>query len=686
VIVPVFVATCTTCIVLVPLMLMSGMGGFLFRPLALSVIFAMWASFLLSRTFVPMMCSRFLTDEPHHAWHSPAMNLVLHPPHRPGIFRRAYGGIDRSLGWLTRRYEGLLNTALAHRWLVLATAAVLFAGSLLLGGRIGREFFPQVDAGQLTLYVRAPSNLRLDASEARVARLEQFLKAPDVIPERDREMIVSELGLDPDWSAAYTANSGQQDAIVRVQLTEERALSAQEYAIKIRLLLDPIFLQGLIDGDARAVERLGHVPEACAGPLRGATREQLEKLLARAKELGDLQIRFDTGGMVSTALNYGVSSPIDVQIAGGTRDQAMRLAQEVASQVRGVTGAADVYVSQRLDAPYLIIDVDRQKAANVGLSARDVIMQVVAAMNSSVSINRNFWIDTKTGNQYFVAVQYPEDPDASQDRLGNVFATGTNQSDPVKLSSLVQLRSTNDAVEVNHVSLYRTFDVLVNTEGRDVAGVAGDIEKRLKQLKVPEGMRVELKGEYARMTDSWRRLLFGGFLAALLVYLLLVALFRSWAGPFVIMVTVPLGLIGVFTLLYLTGTTLNVQSEMGVIFLVGIAVNNGVLLVDFANKQRKLGAAVPKAIATAAAIRFRPILMTFLATFLDLIPMAIGPLKLGSLVLGRGSEAAVPLARAVVGGLLTSTALTLFVVPVLYTLLIREGGRTEAEVEAELEG
>jgi multidrug efflux pump subunit AcrB len=678
VMIPVMVATCTTIVVLAPLGLMAGMGGFLFRPLALAVAFAMVSSFVLSRTFVPMMCSRFLTDGPHHAWHSPQVSVAVRPLHRPGLFARAYGVFDRFLGRLTRLYEALLGAALAHRWLVLATAAVLFAGSLLLGRRIGREFFPQVDAGQLTLYVRAPSNLRLDAAEARVAKLEEFLKDPDVLPEREREMIVSEIGLDPDWSAAYTANSGQQDSVVRVQLTDARTLSAQEYAVKMRLLLDPVFLQGLLNGDPRAADRLARAPEACTRQFRGASHEELEKLLQRAHDLSDLQVRFDTGGMVSTALNFGVSSPIDIQIAGGTREQAMRLAQEVAGQVRGVPGAADVQVVQRLDAPYLVIDVDRQKAANVGLSARDVVLQVVAAMNSSVSINRNFWIDAKSGNQYFVAVQYNQDPDATEDRLGNVFATGTNQSDPVKLSSLVQIRSSSDAVEVSHVSLYRTFNVLVNTENRDIAGVAGDVEKRIKQISVPEGMRVELKGEYARMNESFRRLAAGLGMASLLVYLLLVSLFRSWAGPFVIMFTVPLGLIGVLTTLWLTGTTLNVQSEMGVIFLVGIAVNNGVLLVDFANKQRKLGATIPEAIRKAAAIRFRPILMTFLATFLDLLPMAIG--------FGRGSEATVPLARAVVGGLLTSTALTLLVVPVMYTLLIREGGRTEAEVDAELEG
>jgi multidrug efflux pump subunit AcrB len=635
VMVPVMVATCTTIIVLAPLAFMPGMGGFLFRPLALAVAFAMLASFLLSRTFVPMMCAKFLPEEPGARGDGPEH------VHARGLFGRAQARIDRFLIRQTKRYERVLAFCLRHRLKVLGLVLALFAGALCLFPFIGREFFPQVDAGQITMYVRAPSNLRLDANEERIAEVEvavrRVIQEKSGANEKQIEMIVSELGLDPDWSAAYTANSGQQDTVIRIQLTEARAKSAQEYATDLR------------------------------------------KAFAEDERFADLRFSFDTGGMVSTALNFGVSSPIDVQIEGGTKDEAMKLAQQISAEARQVKGAVDVHVAQRLDAPYVVMEVDRQKAANVGLSTRNVIQQVVAAMNSSVSINRNFWIDPKNGNQYFVAVQYEEDPAATLEKLQNVFATGTNQKEPVTLSTLVKFPSRTGAVEINHVSLYRTYNVLVNTEGRDINGVAGDLSARLKKIDVPRGMRVELRGEYARMNDSFRRLAIGLALAAILVYLIQVALFRSWVGPFIIMFTVPLGLIGVLTMLFLTRTTLNVQSEMGVIFLVGIAVNNGVLLVEFANKQRRLGATVREAIATAAAIRFRPILMTFLATFLDLIPMAIG--------IGRGSEATVPLARAVVGGLLTSTCLTLVVVPIMYTLLMKEGdvGKAEALLEAELE-
>jgi multidrug efflux pump subunit AcrB len=673
VMVPVLVATFTTNIVLAPVALQPGMGGFLFRPLALAVAFAMFSSFLLSRTFVPMMCAKFLPDDHRRHAATPAAHgghqAHGHGDHIPtGFFGRAHHRIEKFLDAATHTYQNLLTAALRHRFLVLGCVLALFVGALGLTPWIGREFFPQVDAGQITVYLRAPSNLRLDAATRRVADFEEFVK--HVIPPHEREMIVSEIGLDPDWSAAYTANSGQQDAVVRVQLTEERTKSSQEWAAILR------------------------------------------HRFAETKNFADLRVSFDTGGMVSTALNNGASSPIDIQVTGGSRDQGLALATKIRNRVSSIKGVVDARVLQRLDAPYLIINVNREKAAAAGLSPADVIYQAVAAMNSSISIDRNFWIDVKSGNQYFVAVQYPENPSMALDDLLNVDITGSNQKYPVKLSSLAQFKRRPGAVEINHDSLQRVFNVQLNLEGRDIGHVAKDVEKTLKGLSTPEGMRwVEnkgehklvkdasghhgpakapqtksvplaegmswtMRGEYERMNESFYNLALGLAGAAVLVYLLQVALFRSWVGPFIIMFTVPLGLIGVLAMLFVTKTSLNVQSEMGVIFLVGIAVNNGVLLVEFANKQRKSGHSVREAIVSAAGIRFRPILMTFLATFLDLIPMAIG--------LERGSEANVPLARAVVGGLLTSTCLTFFVVPIMYTLLIKDGADHDLDIEAEL--
>lgn len=623
---PVIVATLALIIVLCPVALTPGVGGFLFKPLTLAVAFAMLFSFVVSWTFVPSLCAKMLKSHAHRPPQDDHLTSDSQLPRRR-FFGRVYHGIDAFLKLITRLYARILIWCLARRLFVLAAICVLFLASMSLVLFIGQEFFPAVDAGQISIQVRAPSNLRLDATERRVIDVEKAIA--EVIPAHELEMVVSEIGLNNDWSAAYSPNAGQQDTIIRLQLTPERTKSAQEYAVALR--------EGL-----------------SANP-----------------EFSDLEFSFDTGGMVSAALNFGASSPIDIQITGGTPDEKIDLAQKVKAAIRDIPGAADVRVLQRNDAPYLVLNVNREKAASVGLSARDVVMQVVTAMNSSIAMTRNFWIDPKSGNQYFVAVQYPDDPNFRILDLSNIFATGTNQRSTVRLSSLVDIQDSTQAVEFNHVGLRRVVDVLVNTQGRDIGSLANEIGVRLESVEKPKGMKIELKGEYARMTESFRSLAVGLGLASVLVYLLMVPLMRSFLTPMIIMVTVPLGLIGVLTMLWATKTTLNVQSEMGVIFLVGIVVSQGVLLMDFANQLRAQGLTVYDAITQAATIRFRPILMTFLATFLDLLPMAIG--------LGRGSESLTPLARAVVGGLLSSTPLTLIVVPILFTLLLKDGKDSQAQ-------
>jgi len=602
VLVPVLVATCTTVIVLLPLAFMPGIAGFLFRPLTVAVGFAMLTSFLLSRTFVPMACAKFL-------------------PEHEGVSRlqRWLGGVQWLLEWLTQTYARLLRASLHHRASVLCLVGLLFVISLSLIARIGREFFPQVDSGQIALRVRAPSPYRLEATERRVQAVEQFLK--EWIPADERLMIVSEMGLNPDWSAAYTPNAGQQDALIRIQLSPQRSRSSQEYANRLR------------------------------------------QELRRDARFAGLQVDWDTGGMVSTALNQGASAPLDIQISGGRPAETMEVARLIRDELQEIPGAVDVRIQQRDDAPYLVLNVDRTKAALLGLSAQDVMLQVVVALNSSISVQRNFWIDSQSGNQYFVGVQYPEDVDRRLEDVLNIPVSGTNQPLGVNLGSLVSVERKLDAVEIHHSGLKRVTNVLINTDNVDIGSLSRVVQERLRTLSLPPGMKVELRGEFERMNESFASLLLGLGLSAVLVYLLQVTLFRSWAGPLVIMITVPLGFIGVLWMLYLTGTTFNIQSLMGVIFLVGIAVNNGVLLVDFANRQRLQGVPLVESIELAATTRFKPIVMTFLATLLALTPLALGG--------ERGNEANVPLARAVVGGLCSSTVLTLFLVPVLYTLLVQ---------------
>ena len=459
VMIPVLVATLTTNIVLAPVALQPGMGGFLFRPLALAVTFAMFSSFLLSRTFVPMMCAKFLPDD--HRRHAAAVHAAAQGSHGHGgpppssLFGRIHHRIEEFLDSATRSYEINLHRAMRHRFKLLGFTVLLIVLAGFLAPRIGREFFPQVDAGQITVYLRCPSNMRLDATTQRVAAFESFVE--HIIPAHEREMIVSEIGLDPDWSAAYTANSGQQDAVVRIQLNEERSKSAQEYA------------------------------------------EVLRHNFQDSQEFADLRVSFDTGGMVSTALNNGASSPIDIQVSGGSREQGLALATQIKNSVTSVKGVVDARVLQRLDAPYLVINVNREKAAAAGLAPSEVIQQAVAAMNSSISLDRNFWIDVKSGNQYFVAVQYPENPTMTLNDLLNVEAKGSSQPYPVKLSSLAQFRRRTGAVEINHDSLQRVYNIQMNLEGRDIGHVAKEVQTSLKRLAAAHGVALG-RGKRASQT------------------------------------------------------------------------------------------------------------------------------------------------------------------------------------------
>jgi CzcA family heavy metal efflux pump len=618
---PAVVATLATIIVLVPLALMPGMGKFLFRPLALAVAFAMVASLFLALTFVPSRCAAWLKSHGTHAGED---------PYAGGLLQRLLRPFEQFLLRTTRGYGSALQFAMGYRPLILGVVAAVFVGSMLLVPFLGQDFFPQVDSGQLSVFFRCATGTKLEKTNERLDKFERFLK--DVIPPQYIRMIVSEVGVANNWSAAYSANSGPQDAVVKIQLTDDRPVSSQEYAMRIRAEFN--------------------------------RRQQSDP------DFADLRVSFDTGGMVSSALNYGANSPIEIQIAGKSSYETYSKAREIRDRVLSVRGAADVRILQRQDYPQLLIEIDRKKANQLGLDVYEVFQTVTTALNSSITVDRNFWIDPKSNNQYWIGVQYEDKSETSLQEVSNIALHAPRTGEVVTLGTVVNFRRQDSApAEVTHDNLADVVSVMVNTEGRDIGGVVSDIQKRIADVEIPRGMVIRMGGEYQRMNESFGNMGFGLALASVLVYLLMVALFRSYMTPLIIMFAIPLGLIGVVAALFLTGSTLNVQSLMGVIFMVGIVVANSTLLVDFANKQVELGAPVHKAIITAAITRFRPILMTFLATFLALLPMAIG--------LGKGSEANVPLGRAVVGGLLTSTALNLFVVPILYTLLHRVQRRTQ---------
>ncbi|HWB10650.1 MAG TPA: efflux RND transporter permease subunit [Pirellulales bacterium] len=632
---PELVATLCTFLVLAPLALMPGVGQFLFRPMALAVAFSMVTAYLLSRSLVPAFSALWLRSHGHgheddHAQAAPSRGAL------GNLFARWEGLIERGIGVYVRG----LNVALQHRVLTAVIAFSLLAAVLaVFGPRLRRDFFPEVDAGAFEIFARAPAGRRIEMTEEVIAQIESFIR--EKIPPHDLELFISELGVTPDWSAAYTPNAGPMDSVIKVQLAEHRSHSSQEY---IRVL------------------REGFVSDP---------------------RFREIDFAFDAGGMVRGALNEGKSTPVNIRITGNDQDTVFKVGQRIRDEAAQISGVVDARVLQRMDAPAFVIEVDRAKAADLGLTQADIMQNVIASTNSSISFNKkNFWIDPVSHNQYFVGVQYPETAIESMHDVLNIPITGAAQHKQVRLGDLAQLRRATIPSEIKHINIQPTIDVTMGVEGRDLGHVSDDLVKLLEQFGRPlgdglwetydpvnkgktlAGSKIVLSGEYARMRDTFKNLAWGLILASLLMYFLMTALFKSFVTPLVILSAVPVGGIGVVLMLYTTGTPVNVQSLLGVIFMVGIVVSNTVLLTDFAQHLRQEeGLSPTEAIRKAASIRVRPVVMTALAAFFALVPMAMA--------FERGSEANAPLGRAVIGGLLAGLVTTLFLVPALYSLVVR---------------
>lgn len=638
---PVLVATITTVTVFFPVVFLFGMGKYLFTPMALSVSFAMFGSYFLSRTLSPAFCAYFLKA------HRPDEKRFV-------LFRVADWGFDR----VRERYTGLLRWAVRWRWVTVFGALTLVVLSLPLYGFIGQELFPATDAGQIVINVRAPAGTRIERTDDLTQRIEREIQ--DVVPESDRQMIVTDIGVLYDWPAGYTANSGPMDATMLIQLSEagDRRASSADYARLLRARLQARF--------------------------------------------PGVSFAFNTGGMVSAALNFGLPSPINIQVEGRSMEEQYRLAQEIRDLIeREVRGVVDVRVQETIDYPTLNIKPDRVKMAYSGITQEDAIKNLMSVLNSSTTFDPAFWLDHKTGNHYFVGVTYKEQDIDSLEALRTVPVTSDQTTSPIQLQNVTaEAELGKSAVEVNHVALARVINVYANVDNRDVGSVARDIERVLstwgnrnapaagsssavvswtppdpqKPGRSLAGYTVRMRGEVASMTESFRSLGFGMILAGLLIYLIMVAQFRSFLDPFIIMFAVPLGIVGVLAILAATHTTLNVQSFMGVIFMIGIAVSNSILLVEFANRLRTEGGRSPlEAAVEAGSVRLRPIVMTSLAAVVGLIPLAL-----------HAGDATMPLARAVIGGLTASTVLTVFVVPCLYVIF--KGRETATSPQSLSEG
>jgi multidrug efflux pump subunit AcrB len=635
---PELVSTICTFLVLMPLALIPGMGRFLFMPMTLAVMFSMTCAYILSRTLVPCFSYLLLSAHGHGG------------TQRKGLLARGFARWEALIDHAIHLYSRSLDILLRHRWLTVGSAFGLLGVILVAFTPImRRDFFPESDAGAFEIAVRAAPGLRIEKTEEKVADVEKFIR--EQIPEHDLELIISEIGLTADWSSAYTPNSGPQDAILKVQLAHHRTKTAQDYVIQLRhgFASDPRFY--------------------------------------------DLEFAFDTGGLVRGALNEGKSTPINIQLKGKKQEILHEIARDIKEKVSRIDGVVDARVLQSLDAPELTVVVNRAKAAELGLSQDYIMKNLIAATNSSITFNKkNFWIDPKTTNQYFVGVQYPVAKLQSIDDLLNIPIVAPNQPNPIPLKMVASIERTKVPTEVHHVDLQPAIDLTMGIEGRDLGHVCDDIVLLLDQYgekrghgswqpydprvkngdkKLLVGAQITLSGEYSRMQSTFTNLGSGLVLAALLIYFLMVALDKSFIVPLSVMLVVPLCLCGILPFLYITGSAINVQSLLGIIFIVGIKVANTVLMTDYAQELRRHEGLTPtEAIRKAAGLRVRPVTMTALAALFAMIPTAMS------------HEANAPLARAILGGLIAGEPATLFVLPCLYSLLVKDKRATDGHVNA----
>jgi len=602
----VLASTVTTIIVFFPVLFLFGVAKYLFSALALAVILSMVASYLVAMSVIPIFCARFLTAEEARAEEEGTGHGVFAP------FIRAY---DR----FALRYERMLSRALDRKLLVIGPVAALFVASLAMGPWIGTELFPRTDAGQFIINIRAPLGSRIEVSEDLARQLEQLIH--QVIPPDDLAMVVSNLGLAAGFSAIYSPNAAADSGFVMVSLKPGHRGSSFYYMDKLRRLL----------------------------PTR----------------IPELQTFFQSGSIIDSVLNFGLAAPIDVQLSGQDYDALYPLAADLQRRLHALSQVSETFVPEESGYPTLDIRVDRVKAARLGLNQRDVVTNVITALTSNQMIAPSIWIDPKSGNDYFLTAQYSESDINSLETLLNIPVRGSHldhaPQDALLLRNVASIRHEQHPAEADHYAIQRVVDVLVRPRGDDLGGARAAVANVLQAYHFPPEVAVTIRGSVAAMEAAFRSFGFGLAMAVVLLYLVMVAQFRSFMDPFIIMFAVPMGLIGVIWTLILTGTTLNIESFMGIIVMVGIVVSNSILLVDFANQRRREGQELRRAVLESARIRMRPILMTALATIAGLMPIA--------LTLGEGSEASAPLARAAVGGLAVSTVLTLILVPCVYELL-----------------
>jgi len=619
---PLTVATLAICIVFFPVVLLTGPARYLFIPLAITVVLAMLASYVLSFAMLPSFARYVLTE--HESAEGEGSGLVV-------FFERAFAALRNS-------YGRALSAALRQRGFILTCFAGVIALTGVLAITVGRDFFPSADVGIIKLHMRVPPGDRIETTEQEVLKVEKRIRT--LIPGAELRTISDLIGAPSAYNQSFvpSENVSSSDAEILINLNTPHHPSL-EYIRRMRVEL--------------------------------------------ARDFPDASFYFQNADIVNQVLNFGLSAPIDIQIQDSNFDRSYVVAQKLLRSIKTIPGVVDAHVVQAFNFPGLQVDVDRLRAAEVGVTERTISDNLLTALVSSAGVSPSFFLNPVNNVNYTVAVQVPVQKLASVSDLMNIpVSSGASQSrgsaglQPVaaapaapatRLSDIANVKPVMNVQSLNHYTIQRVVDVAANVDGRDLGSIAAEIRNAVADIKktLPSTTDIDLRGQAETMNNSFALLAEGLVLAIFLVYALLVILFQSWIDPLIIIMAVPGALIGIIWMLALTGTTINVESLMGAIMSVGISVSNSILVVSFANDIRARDNLSPmEAVITAGRTRLRPILMTALAMILGMLPMALG--------LGEAGEQNAPLGRAVIGGLIVATATTLFLVPIIYTLLRRK--------------
>ncbi len=598
---PVLASTLATLIIFLPVLFLKGVVHTLFSALSIAVISAMIASYFAAMMVIPLFTARFLKKETE-----PSTGIL--------------GGFQSWINRMTEAYGRTLSWVVARARIILPVSSILLVlTGIGLGRNLGSEFFPKADAGSFTLHLRGPTGYRVQKTGELADKVEQKIR--ELIPFQDLKMIIINAGVYYGYPAAFTPNSGTQDAFFNIELTEDRRHTSQFYAKLLRQKLPVSF--------------------------------------------PDLEFGYELGGLLSSALNGGLIAPIDIQIGGFDPKEAHEFATTLLLKLKMISGAVDVRIRQRFDSPEIRLQIDRRKASDIGLSADTILKNIVGSIANSSSYSPSVWIDPKTGIDYLFGVQMKDLTYPNAESILDIPITSQDQDRSVSLREVASLGYSKGPTELNHVNLKPVVDIYMDAEGRDIGSVANDAKRILDSNPAPKGYWTDIRGEISEMKRSLGSLSLGFVLAALFVYLILVAQFRSFSMPAIVMTTVPMGLVGVILLMSLWPTFFSIQAAIGCIFVIGVAVSHGVLLLEAILEKTHQGLPVQEAILTGAKTRLRPILMTSLASILGLIPMAFG--------LGQGAEANIPLGRAVIGGQILSTLLNFYLVPSLFSIFFKGG-------------